>query len=653
MGVLRAPNLTIFCWPNLIRKDVFDRGVAKGIYLSGEVDSCSVEENTFFQHHTKQIILLMLKMCFVGVIVKNPDHMQYNIDLEPPMICYRLDLKRSLVLELRPVLESCNMIMLKVLHVRLCPEATINMELKLAHISRQIVIVDQKDQQKIEKLRKHVPPCGRQMLKAGPKSQRKILGIKIQLHAPCTLYKYLYKVIGSLIQQIQLMGRDLHGEDHDKLWRQLEAEIHLHRHKTVVRACRSRVVQPAQLCEGASSVATSNGTKVARPSKQQEHRVVTIDKPPHEGMGMSITGGREHGVPVLISVIHPDTPASRCGQLYVGDAILSVNGQSLKEVSHSEAVDLLSTQEGKITLEAVYISEDDDDNGSLLDERDNFKYKIFDEDVVSLSSSVLMPNGRLSRASVESVRGSTDNILMDSPRRQLVLKEQSSEDEDEAKIVQNCNSVVNGHSINGINENVAEELSEVAEAETEEVNCGPSFEEDSAQLSAESSLSSVSLDEDNECNKLEKEESNVKEHIEHNNENIESTAYSELENQNICTDVPVPSKSLIDNTEDKPMSSAEVIESDTDNVSMDACRTPLEDIEDQLSTQFDIKEIAHSECHVAGAQSDIHEASSQSDIYEAGTQSDCHEPGNLERQQSVPIDYKVFWMDDLAQLKSY
>ena len=38
-------------------------------------------------------------------------------------------------------------------------------------------------------------------------------------------------------------------------------------------------------------------------------------------------------MPVLISVIHPDTPASRSGQLYVGDAILTVNGVSLKEVS--------------------------------------------------------------------------------------------------------------------------------------------------------------------------------------------------------------------------------------------------------------------------------------------------------------------------------
>lgn len=42
------------------------------------------------------------------------------------------------------------------------------------------------------------------------------------------------------IQQIQLLGRDLRGPNHENLWNQLEAEIHLHRHKTVIRACRGR-----------------------------------------------------------------------------------------------------------------------------------------------------------------------------------------------------------------------------------------------------------------------------------------------------------------------------------------------------------------------------------------------------------------------------
>jgi len=37
------------------------------------------------------------------------------------------------------------------------------------------------------------------------------------------------------------------GEEHDKLWNQLEAEIHLHRHKTVIRACRGRSIRHKKL----------------------------------------------------------------------------------------------------------------------------------------------------------------------------------------------------------------------------------------------------------------------------------------------------------------------------------------------------------------------------------------------------------------------
>lgn len=62
-------------------------------------------------------------------------------------------------------------------------------------------------------------------------------------------------------------------------------------------------------------------------------------------MNHFLQGGREHGVPVLISVIHPDTPASRSGQLYVGDAIISVNGLSLKEVKLFDKVQFLNDQE--------------------------------------------------------------------------------------------------------------------------------------------------------------------------------------------------------------------------------------------------------------------------------------------------------------------
>ena len=55
-------------------------------------------------------------------------------------------------------------------------------------------------------------------------------------------------------------------------------------------------------------------------------------------------GGKEHGVPILISEIHEGQPADKCDALYVGDAILSVNGIDLRESKHAEAVHILSQQ---------------------------------------------------------------------------------------------------------------------------------------------------------------------------------------------------------------------------------------------------------------------------------------------------------------------
>ena len=49
-------------------------------------------------------------------------------------------------------------------------------------------------------------------------------------------------------------------------------------------------------------------------------------------------------MPILISEIHEGQPADRCEGLFVGDAILSVNKQDLRNAKHAEAVKLLSQQ---------------------------------------------------------------------------------------------------------------------------------------------------------------------------------------------------------------------------------------------------------------------------------------------------------------------
>ena len=69
---------------------------------------------------------------------------------------------------------------------------------------------------------------------------------------------------------------------------------------------------------------------------------------------ISIKGGREHRMPILISKIFPNMPADQTGQLYVGDAILSVNGKDLQHVSHEEAVQILKKAGREVELEGEF-----------------------------------------------------------------------------------------------------------------------------------------------------------------------------------------------------------------------------------------------------------------------------------------------------------
>ena len=64
-------------------------------------------------------------------------------------------------------------------------------------------------------------------------------------------------------------------------------------------------------------------------------------------------------MPIIISEIHDDMPAQRCKELYVGDAILSVNTTDLKDATHAMAVHVLSRVHGDITMEVLYVETDD------------------------------------------------------------------------------------------------------------------------------------------------------------------------------------------------------------------------------------------------------------------------------------------------------
>lgn len=67
------------------------------------------------------------------------------------------------------------------------------------------------------------------------------LSLQREVYGSRLAAKYLDKELAGRIQQIQLLGRDLRGAEHDRLWNQLEAEIHLHRHKVSAQRLYSRL----------------------------------------------------------------------------------------------------------------------------------------------------------------------------------------------------------------------------------------------------------------------------------------------------------------------------------------------------------------------------------------------------------------------------
>ncbi|KAK7790454.1 hypothetical protein R5R35_007232 [Gryllus longicercus] len=70
-------------------------------------------------------------------------------------------------------------------------------------------------------------------------------------------------------------------------------------------------------------------------------RIVKVVRQKVGGLGLSIKGGAEHKLPILISRIFKDQAADQTGELFVGDAIVKVNGEYITRCNHDDAVNIL------------------------------------------------------------------------------------------------------------------------------------------------------------------------------------------------------------------------------------------------------------------------------------------------------------------------
>ncbi|XP_052563977.1 beta-1-syntrophin [Culex pipiens pallens] len=100
----------------------------------------------------------------------------------------------------------------------------------------------------------------------------------------------------------------------------------------------------AEICDVPDSVAN-----------QKRH--VRVIKSDNNGLGISIKGGRENRMPILISKIFRGMAADSAKGLYVGDAILSVNGEDLRDATHEEAVRALKRAGRVVDLEVKFLRE--------------------------------------------------------------------------------------------------------------------------------------------------------------------------------------------------------------------------------------------------------------------------------------------------------
>ncbi|XP_076826902.1 gamma-1-syntrophin [Brachyhypopomus gauderio] len=84
-------------------------------------------------------------------------------------------------------------------------------------------------------------------------------------------------------------------------------------------------------------------------------RTVTIRRQTIGGFGLSIKGGAEHKIPVVISKISKEQKAELSGLLFIGDGILQINGINVRSYRHEEVVQVLRNAGEEVTLMVSFL----------------------------------------------------------------------------------------------------------------------------------------------------------------------------------------------------------------------------------------------------------------------------------------------------------
>jgi len=132
------------------------------------------------------------------------------------------------------------------------------------------------------------------------------------------------------------------------------------------------------------------GVKKPSEIKPVKSRIKQVHLHKHDAdeLGMAILGGVEHGLPIIISEVFPNSAVGRNQKIYAGDVILGVNGDSFTEMGHHDAVKYLSALRGTIRFDLENNIEADIDEVCDMDTR-LYQFHISEEEkaVTTLSAS--------------------------------------------------------------------------------------------------------------------------------------------------------------------------------------------------------------------------------------------------------------------------
>lgn len=386
-----------FKWLDFLEKE-FDKSF---VSIDHSARSISDEYELEEVYDTQRKLLSNLGNCFVQLVHKSQTIFQVNAKLEAELInakenlanyhksVTKIEAEKSYLLCL---LQSCLLenSLLKskdpnIEHEKLAE----NVQLKLANDLAALQRVDWASKFGMDERIPVLDLQNQQLKKQIADLESELVGARLDA-------KYLDKELAGRIQQIQILLASNASQEHkQQVWAQIEAEMHLQRSKTIANMCYSKQkLRDQQISQtisekseeiyksnghastgtGASAVISVEQDQSELPSSnsasgKKRIKQVHLHKHDADELGMAILGGLEHGLPIIISEVFPNSAVGRCKKIYAGDVILGVNGDSFTDMGHHDAVKYLSALRGSIRFDLENAIEADIDEVCDMDTR--------------------------------------------------------------------------------------------------------------------------------------------------------------------------------------------------------------------------------------------------------------------------------------------